>query len=287
MPLSRHALLAPVQALDITVEPRWTMAYAAGVPDHTANLFDTATGAAVHPLFPVAAEWQLITTMRAGGTGLAPDEVRRGIHIEHDLVLHRPLPSAAVMHLTARTVAVGRRRAGATQTIEFTATADQAPLWSTRMTSLYLGVDLDGEPDDVGSAWPAPPTPPTAETEPVTATTEVRSVDAHVYSECARIWNPIHTDVVAARSAGLAEPILHGTATLARSVSIVAQLASIDLADITRIGAAFSAPVPLGSHLTVRLLGHADGTAHFDTCRADGQQAVRSAWCSTRPVTPM
>ena len=38
---------------------------------------------------------------------------------------------------------------------------------------------------------------------------------AHVYTECARIWNPIHTDVAYARAAGLPDIILHGTATLA------------------------------------------------------------------------
>ena len=42
---------------------------------------------------------------------------------------------------------------------------------------------------------------------------------AHVYTECARIWNPIHTDVAYARAAGLPDIILHGTATLAYSIS--------------------------------------------------------------------
>src|SRR4029077_6419959 len=42
---------------------------------------------------------------------------------------------------------------------------------------------------------------------------------AHVYTECARIWNPIHTDRAVARAAGLPDIILHGTATLALAVS--------------------------------------------------------------------
>src|SRR5215831_17990681 len=44
---------------------------------------------------------------------------------------------------------------------------------------------------------------------------------AHVYSECARIWNAIHTDRAAALAAGLPDIILHGTATLALAVSAV------------------------------------------------------------------
>ena len=44
---------------------------------------------------------------------------------------------------------------------------------------------------------------------------------AHVYSECARIWNPIHTDKKVARQAGLPDILLHGTASLALSVSAI------------------------------------------------------------------
>ena len=172
MPLSRHALLAAPQAIDLTVDPRWTMAFAAGIPDDSPTLFDTAGTQVVHPLFPVAAEWQLITAMKASGTGLSADEARRGIHVGHDLVLHRALPASAEVHLEVRTVALGRRRAGATQTIEFKATSADGPLWSTRMTSLYLGVELDGEPSEVESPWPASPSVAAPGGEAVASTTK-------------------------------------------------------------------------------------------------------------------
>ena len=42
---------------------------------------------------------------------------------------------------------------------------------------------------------------------------------AHTYTECAHIWNPIHTDRAVALAAGLPDIILHGTATLALAVS--------------------------------------------------------------------
>jgi acyl dehydratase len=42
---------------------------------------------------------------------------------------------------------------------------------------------------------------------------------ALVYTECSRIWNPIHTNPAVATRAGLPRPILHGTATLAMAVS--------------------------------------------------------------------
>ena len=44
---------------------------------------------------------------------------------------------------------------------------------------------------------------------------------AHVYTECARIYNPIHTSRRAARVAGLGKPLLHGTAVLTKCVSAI------------------------------------------------------------------
>lgn len=295
MPLSPQALEQPAQATDLQVDARWTMAYAAGVPDASPELYatDRENGPAVHPLFPVAAEWQLITSMRAANTGLSPDEARRGIHVAHDLVLHRPLhtngAAGTSVRLSARTVAVSHQRAGATQTVEFVAAVDDEPLWRTRMTSLYLGVALDGTPATTDDPWPAAPNEYTANPsdayEPAVETSWVRPVDAHVYSECARIWNPIHTDVVAARRSGLEAPILHGTATLARSVSIVARLAQVELSAITRVGASFSGQVLLGSSFDVRLLGTDHHTIHFDALLPNGRTALRSAWCSTAAIT--
>ena len=55
------------------------------------------------------------------------------------------------------------------------------------------------------------------------ATSPSAATAAHVYTECARIWNPIHTDVAYARAAGLPDIILHGTATLALSISKVSR----------------------------------------------------------------
>ena len=63
--------------------------------------------------------------------------------------------------------------------------------------------------------------PPNDATPSHTWSTEVpiSSTLAHVYTECARIWNPIHTDRAVARAAGLPDIILHGTATLALAIS--------------------------------------------------------------------
>jgi acyl dehydratase len=81
---------------------------------------------------------------------------------------------------------------------------------------------------------------------------------AHVYTEGARIWNPIHTDRAVARTAGLPGIILHGTATLAVGVSrVVAHALAGDPARVHEVAGRFTGMVPMPSSLTVR--GHTDG----------------------------
>jgi hypothetical protein len=284
MPLHAHALGESAGSIEVRYDARWTMAYASGVPDERPELYDTVSGVVVHPLFPVAPEWELIIAQRSARTGMTDDEVRRGIHVGHDLHLARPLRAGEHVRLEGRIIGVDRRRAGATQEILFTATDEHdAVVWRTRFTSLFLGVELEGEAATLPIDWPATPTVPTA-TEPLrTATSTVRTIDAHVYSECARIWNPIHTDMVAANRAGLPAPILHGTATLARSVSLAADLAGVPLASVRRVSGGFRTPVALGSSFDVRLLGHTDHHLWFDAVNPDGSTALTNGLLGLSP----
>jgi len=107
---------------------------------------------------------------------------------------------------------------------------------------------------------------------------------AHVYSECARIWNPIHTDLAVARAAGLPEPILHGTATLALAVSEVLRL---DLGgDPTRVGeiaARFTGMVTLPSSVTVREHGRAGDLLAFDVVNERGEPVLSDGVLRSAP----
>jgi acyl dehydratase len=223
----------------------------------------------------VAPEWGLVTANRSLPLGMTHDEARRGIHVGHDLVLHRPIRAGEELTVQAHVTAVGRRTAGATQEMLFVATATGGEVvWRTRFSSLLLGVGLDGEPTSSAFDWPASPAEPAGDAPVATRRSFVRTVDAHVYSECARIWNPIHTDVVAARAAGLSAPILHGTATLARSVSIVTELAGARLGDVRRVAARFAAMVAPGSSIDVRLLSRDSGSLAFDVLDEGGRRVL-------------
>lgn len=277
MPLRETAVGHEFDPITIRPDARWCMAFAAGVPDARPELYATDVQLVVHPLFPVAAEWQQIVANRSLPEGMTHDEARRGIHVGHDLVLHRPLKADEELSVTARVTAVGRRPAGASQEMLFVATdAEGEVVWRTRFSSLFLGVELEGEPVAAVVDWPAARTNARSDSaEPIARRrSHIRPLDAHVYSECARIWNPIHTDVMAARAAGLRSPILHGTATLARAVSIVTDLEGARLADVRRVAGRFGAMVELDSTIDVRLLGSESGMLLFDVLDQGGKPVI-------------
>jgi acyl dehydratase len=99
---------------------------------------------------------------------------------------------------------------------------------------------------------------------------------AHVYTECARIWNPIHTDPAVAQRAGLPGLILHGTATLALAVSwLVAEECGGDPARVGRVAARFGAMVRLPGEIGVRVVAREAGAIRFEARTADGELALR------------
>jgi acyl dehydratase len=283
VPLDASLVGHDVGHIDASFDARWLMSYAAGVPDERPELYDTSDPCrpvTAHPLFPVAPEWELVITHRTVPPSLTNAEALGGVHYRHDVSLVRPIVAGDAVTVTARVVSVERRPGGAAQTVALDA-IDRAGLtvWRTRMTSVFLGVELVGEPASCDDVPAAPRSPAVDGQRPLAARdSHVRSVDAHVYTECARIWNPIHTDVAVARRAGLAAPILHGTATLARGTSIATELAGVPLAAVRRVAGTFGAMVPLDSTITVRLLATAPDGLWFDVRTADGKPAVRDGY---------
>lgn len=266
------------------VDERWTMAYAAAIGDDLACYFDTSRdgGVVAHPLFAVCPEWPVIVASRDAlvQMGVPAGDVQRGVHATHDLELHRLVRAGDRLSTMLTITGVEHRRPGAFMAIVLETRDDSGGLVATtRQGTLHLGVPTDGEDDAPGNGGNPLPPPPTD--GPVTKHhIEVSAGAAHVYTECARIWNPIHTDVAVARAAGLPGIILHGTATLAHAVStIVREEADGDPLVVCRISGRFGAMVPMPSAITVRLLGRTRlddqrSAVHFDVRNAQGAAAV-------------
>src|SRR6185295_14411140 len=101
---------------------------------------------------------------------------------------------------------------------------------------------------------------------PLIGTLSVAATAGHVYTECARIWNPIHTDPEYARAAGLPGIILHGTATLALSVSRLTKAAK-------RVRCRFAGMVLMPGTLTVHASRVGDEIL-FETRDAGGKAVI-------------
>jgi acyl dehydratase len=255
-----------------TVDARWLMAYAAAVGETDSRYYDTTapTGPLAHPLFPVCYEWPVALALRAKAidAALAP----LGVHALHNLHLHRPPRPGDSLRTSARITAVQRRKRGTLMVIRYT-TVDRTGVRvsTTDYGSLYRGVELRG--DDAGPAWEMADDDGAGVrwTDDVAVTAHA----AHLYTEGARIYNPIHTDIAAARAAGLPGLILHGTATLALAVSrVVAHDLGGDPTAVRGVAGRFTGMVMMPSTLTVRGVDARDAQVAFDALDAAGRPVL-------------
>jgi acyl dehydratase len=255
------------------------MAYAASLGATEPVYLDTARagGVLAHPLFPVCYEWPVLLELRAS---LPPDVEARAVHATHDLVLRRLPRPGDRLATTAVVTAVRPHRAGTLVVTRLeTVDADGHAVSATEYGSVYRGVTF--EPAGAGAA-PATGLPRALQpgTPRWSAAIAVADTLAHVYSECARIWNPIHTDRAVARTAGLPDIILHGTATLGLAVTeLVRREAGGDPRRVRRISGRFSAMVMMPSTMTLEAhapLDQPDGRRiGFQVVTADGRPAIR------------
>lgn len=289
MPVHTDRVGQRLKAWTGRVDARWLMAYAAGIGRTDPELLDTTRSGGVvgHPVFPVAPEWQLLTAPDSGhDLGLIGDESYRGVHAANDGFLHRTLHQDVEVTVEAEVTAARGTRAGALVTTRFDGIeVGGAPLWTTWMSSLFRGVEAIGE-DVCTVDAPALPELPTHSAPVASTVIALSPVAGHVYNECARVWNPIHSDYAVARAAGLDRPILHGSATFAAAVSAVADFLRVDVTSVARCGVAFRGMIECPSTVLVEVLStesspEGDVTG-FQVRNEAGQLALRDGFVVTR-----
>jgi acyl dehydratase len=243
------------------------MAYAAALGETHARYYDTTApeGVLAHALFqgcsvcPLAERVRLLRALRP----VFP-RLRDGLH---DLGIERPPRAGETLRVSARIAGVSQRRPGAFVVFRFEARDAAGELVTvTNFGALYRDVPVESAQ---GEGMEDPPSSG-VEMKPV-GTSPVSPTAAHVYTECARIWNPIHTDIAYARAAGLPGLILHGTATLALSVSRT--LHGVDPAKVRRVRCRFAGMVPMPSTLTVLAAREAQEIA-FETRNERGEAVI-------------
>ena len=294
MPLASSIVNAASELVASEIDARWTMAYVAALGDSLKAYMDTLRPAdfVAHPMFPVCFEWPLIVAMRRlfKTNSLTDEEATRGVHATHDLIIHRAIRPPETLRTRLVVAGVERRKPGAYQLTRLETTdARDALVCTSLYGSIYRGVDVEG-PDRPADISMPPAAPADASVIPRDEIKiPVPAGMAHVYTECARIFNPIHTDAAVARAAGLPAIILHGTATLALAVSrIVEARAESDPTRVSRIACRFGAMVMMPSTLTLRIFADTKHNAaaspgvFFEVLNSEGKLAIRDGFVGLR-----
>ena len=202
-------------AKSFEVTARSITAFAGGVGDFNPVYFedDRADGLVAHPGMVFSWQWN---------SRFTPDVehplelVRRGVHAWVDVQFRRHAREGDVITSQGQSVAVKQVRPGVLSAQRFTMRDSQGGVVAIMDTGgITRGAELDGDDAEIASA---PPLPQRSgqDSEPVWSTSFPIDPQApHVYTECADIWNPIHTERRVALAAGLPDIILHGSANIA------------------------------------------------------------------------
>ncbi len=239
----------------IVVTPRKALAYAAAI-DERGDVCsdDSRPDFCAPPYFCTALEWRTAAAGRAENFGLAPDELRRGVHVGQSTHFRAPIRPGMTVLVRGKILGLRATRPGALVQVRLE-TCDATtgrPLSTTLSSSLYRDVGISGIGDPELDAVEAEPAwaPPQKWHE---AKIRLDRWFAHRYTECADIWNPIHTERREALSAGLKTTIVHGTALWALAGrEIVSHYAAGDPQRLAFLSARFAAMVPPDSEIVIR-----------------------------------
>ena len=265
----------------IVLDSRFTMAYAAGINDSNPAYFDDLkpSGLQIHPGICFSLQW---------ASRFRPDQKpsRRaapyGVHASTDLAMHRPFRAGEAITTQGRVMLKRQIKPGVYNVERYRMTASDGELVAELYyNGIIRGATLDG-PDVVIADEPSWPVFGRAAGEALWRTEIPIPLHAgQQYTECAQIYNPIHTEPSVARAADLPGIILHGSATKAMSLTaVVNECFDGDATRITRLCGQLRGMVLMDSTIAVEALAEevVDGEKRilFRTLNAEGEPAIRN-----------
>lgn len=261
------------------IDTRYAMAYAAGINDVNPAYFDDEKpgGVTVHPGVVFSLQW---------AARFRPDQPVNmraapfGVHATTDLRVYRPFKVGEAITTQGCYIAKRQIKPGVYTADRYRMNASNGEL----VAELYYngitrGATLDG-PDvtlEEEPAWPALGS--VGNSAIWRAEIPVGLHAGQQYTECAQIYNPIHTEPSVAKAAGLPDMILHGSATKALSLSaVIDRCFDGDANRVTRLCGQLRGMVLMNSGITVEGLAEevVDGEKRvaFRTLNAAGEPAV-------------
>jgi acyl dehydratase len=279
MPINPDALNVPT-VIEQHIDTRWLLSYAAGLGLTDPLYLDDSRseGAFVVPMFCVCPEWEVVLRSRSG-LGMRPEELRMGVHAWQHSAFIAPFRPGMDVLTTSRVVHMRRTSAG-TYLVTRYETCDKASgalLVDSHSGTMFRGVSL-AHGERFGETLEPAPTRPLESTALQTFPVFIDPGFPHVYTECARIWNPIHTEERVAKAAGLGGILLHGTATWALAAKAVAEAVHgpQGLRRMRVLQGQFRRPVLPRDTISIRLLAIEGGgeTVDFDVLTGSGEAAM-------------
>lgn len=283
--LHSAALGSTTVPTDIELDVRRAVAFAASIigEENTAYLDDAQLPLPVHPAIAFSLQWA--SRFRAPeGDRREPVHGALAVHADSDLRITRPFRSGETVTTQGRLIS--RRRLGLrVHTLERYRMSDPA---GNTVAELDFGTLSEGavsahERGDVENRVPRP-SKVDQRAAPLWSSELLVPVRAfHCYTECARIYSPIHTEQRVARELGLPGIILHGSATKAIALSqVINRCFGGDPSRITRMYGQLRGMVAADTVIRVECMGiddqSADRVVSFRVLNETGQHAVSNGF---------
>lgn len=266
-------------AKSYVLDARKIMAYAASINDLNEAYFDDLRegGLNVHPAISFALQWN---------TRYRPDLLPNnraapfGVHAETDLRIYQPYKQGQVVTVQGQLVARKKISPGVYSVDRFRMTDSCGDLIAELdYNGITRGATLNGDDREL-EASPAQPRVDALNIDH-TWQTEIY-IPKHAgqqYTECADIYNPIHTEPSIAKATGLPGIILHGSATKAQALTnIIDRCFGGDAKRVTRLCGQLRAMVLMDTSITVECLGTQEEgrelQVFYRVLNGDGQLAI-------------
>lgn len=263
------------------LDARKIMAYASAIDDTNEAYFDDLRpfGLSVHPAICFSLQWNARFL-----ADKKPDmrQLSFSVHADTDLRIHSPFKQGEAITTQGQLVQRRQIKPGVYSVDRYRMTNSFGELKAELdYNSIIRGGVLDGKDGEVESS-PAKPEPQKLSDEPLwSETIQIPLHAGQKYTECASIYNPIHTEPSVAKKAGLAQIILHGSATKAYALTqIINRHFGGDARRITRLSGQLRGMVFMKSHIKVQCLAVQQASnetqVFFRVLNSQGQQAVAS-----------
>ena len=182
--------------------------------------------------------------------------VRRGVHAWVDVRFNRHAREGDVITCQGQSISARQVAPGVLNAQRYTMRDSGGEVVAVMDSGgITRGATLDGGDAEIESVPPLPQRSSEGGEPLWTAAVPIDPQAPHVYTECADIWNPIHTERRVALAAGLPDIILHGSANITIALrEVIDRNLDRDPTRVQRFAGQFRGMVIPGTEVAVRAL---------------------------------